>query len=778
MPLPITPNRDSTVASVASPVRDVARCPHCGTPVEGSDDEYCCGGCRLAATIIRDAGLDRYYREREEFAPRPQPLPGGWDTIPVTIHPDGTAEARLMVDGFRCASCVWLTENLLQRAPGVAEASVSYATGRATLRWYPEKTDLGSLAGRIAALGYHPRLLGEESAPDRGLVLRLGVATFAALNIMLMSVAVYAGWITPMAPRFLALFQWASLVLATPVVLWCAEPFYRGAIQGLRHGALHMDLPIAMAVVVLYVHGLVATLGTGEPYFDSLTMLVALLLAGRMLESRGRRRAAEAATSLAATMPATARRATGDRVETVPADQLEPGDIIEIGAGEQVPADGVVVAGEGLVAMALVTGEADPIPLSVGRQVVGGTFLESGAITVRVEAVGAETVVSGMAEELRTAAERPVRPSSGDRIAPWFTAATITVATATFMGWWWVADVNQALTTAVAVLVVACPCALALSRPLASAAGLGAAARRGLLLRSADALLELNAVDTVAFDKTGTVTHGAFEVIEAKAEVLRIAAGLERFSHHPIARAIIAETIARGIPLPRGEEVAETSGVGITGLVDGRRWWLRAGESGEVLLCGDDGPVGSIRLGDIVREDSLDAVRGLERLGKSVTLLSGDHRRVGQRIGVEAGIDDVVAPLGPAGKADWIASQQAAGHHVLFGGDGLNDGPALARADVGVAMGTGAASSVLVADGVISVASIGPVVAGFHAALAARRAIRVNVIRSILYNISAVAAAAVGLINPLVAAVLMPLSSGMVIWESARVERRVVRALR
>lgn len=683
-----------------------------------------------------------------------------------------------MVDGFRCASCVWLTENFLQRAPGVAEATVSYATGRATVRWRPEETDLGSLAGHIASLGYSPRLLGEESVPDRGLVLRLGVAAFAALNIMLMSVAVYAGWVSPMAPRFLALFHWASLVLATPVAVWCAEPFYRGAVQGIRHRALHMDLPIAMAVVVLYLHGLVTTLGTGEPYFDSLTMLVALLLAGRMLESRGRRRAAEAATSLAATIPATARRARGDRVDTVSADQLQPGDMIEIGAGEPVPADGVVIAGEGLVAMALVTGEADPVRLTPGHAVVGGTILESGAVTVRVEAAGAETVVSGMAEELKAAAARPVGTSSTDRIAPWFTAATITVATVTFIVWWLAVGVNQALTTAVAVLVVACPCALALSRPLASAAGLGAAARRGLLLRSADVLLNLNDVDTVALDKTGTVTQGALEVIEANDEVLRIAAGLERFSQHPIARAIVTETVARGIPLPRGEDVSETSGTGIAGVVDGRRWRLQSGAAGEVILAADDESMESIRLGDSIREDSLEAVRALERLGKSVTLLSGDHRRVGQRIGSAAGIDTVVAPLGPAAKADWVARQQAAGRNVLFGGDGLNDGPALARADVGVAMGTGAASSVLVADGVISVASIGPIVAGFQAALGTQRAIRVNQVRSIMYNISAVGAAAVGLINPLVAAILMPLSSGMVIWESARVERRVGRALR
>jgi len=707
-------------------------------------------------------------------------LPGGWDTVPTTRHADGTCEARLIVDGLRCASCVWLTERLLQSTPGVAEAMVSYATGRAVVRWHPEQTDLTRLAGRIASLGYRPRLLGEEAVPDRSLLLRLGVATFAALNIMLMSVALYAGWMDSMAPRFVALFHWASLVLATPVALWCAEPFFRGAVRGLRHRSLHMDLPIALTVAVLNLHGLVATVTGGDPYFDSLAMLVALLLAGRILEGRGRRRTAEAAVSLAASVPATARRVRGTALDTVPADQLDPGDVVVVAAGEELPADGVVLDGAGLVRMALVTGEAEPVTVGPGTRVVAGTVMEAGSLSLRVEAAGRDTVVQGMVAELENAAERPVRASSTDRIAPWFTAGTLGIAAATFGGWWLAADLSAGILAAVAVLVVACPCALALSRPLAAAAGLGAAARRGILFRSADALLDLDSIDLVALDKTGTVTRGEYQVVRADDSDLRIAAGLERFSSHPVARAVVEETAARGIPLPRGRDVVEEPGAGIRGIVDGRRWWLGAGAAGELELREEGsagvGHRGPIALGDRVREDSAAVVAALGAAGFGVVLLSGDHPAVARRVGAAAGIDSIEAPLAPGSKARWIRGRQERGHQILFAGDGINDGPALAQADVAVAMGTGAAASVLAADAVISVPSLAPLLAGLRASQAARRAIRANQIRSIGYNVLAVAGAAAGLINPLVAALLMPLSSAVVIGESARVERVVSRA--
>ncbi len=724
----------------------------------------------MAAAIIRDAGLERYYEVRSEFAPRPGPSRQGWSSVPVDTLPDGTAEVRLVVDGLRCASCVWVTEHLLQATPGVEEATVSYATGRASLRWDPARVDLDVLAGKIAALGYRPRLLGEEGRPDRGLTIRLGVAVFAALNIMMLTVPLYLGWITSLEPRYEALFRWASLLLATPVALWCAEPFFSGAFQGIRNRVLHMDLPIAIAISVLYVHGLIATFVGADTYLDSLAMLVALLLAGRMLEGRSRRRAAEAAISLAASVPATVRRRTGIGVETVPASALEAGDRIDVGAGEDFAADGIVEEGTGVVRMALITGEAEPVAVEVGSEVVAGSELVDGTLTIRVERVGSETTVQRMAAELRTAADRPVRLTSTDRIAPWFTGATLLVAMLTAGGWLLAGDGSTALSATVAVLVVACPCALALSRPLAAAAGLGAAARRGLMFRSADGLLELDEVETVALDKTGTVTRGELTVISAADETLRLASGLERFSMHPIARAIVSEAVARGIPLPEGREVREVPGRGISGRVDGTEWTLMSGGPGEVVLSGMGGELGRIVLGDVVRPDSAAAVGLLIDRGLEVVLLSGDHAEVASRIARQAGIGETEARVDPAAKADWIRARQAAGTRVAFAGDGLNDGPALAAADVGIAMGTGAASSVLVADGVISNWSLMPLVAGFRAAASASRAIRWNQVRSIGYNIVAVSAAAAGLINPLIAAVLMPASSAMVIWGASRVE--------
>lgn len=753
--------------------------------MEGPADSFCCRGCELAAAIIRGAGLERYYAEREAYAPRPEALTGSWSQVPVATGPDGRCEVRLAIDGLRCASCVWVTEKVLERTPGVVAAMVSYATGRATLRWDPAQTDLPALARRIALLGYSPRPLGEDSTPDRGLMLRMGLAAMATLAIMGLYEGLYAGWwYGSMDPRFAALFRWVSLVIATPVALWCAEPFFAGAWSGLRHRVLHMDLPIALGVAILYVHGAATTVLGQDGYLDSLAMLVALLLAGRVLESRGRRRAAEAASALAGTVPRTARRVVTapdgetERIEPVAVAQLRPNDRLDVGAGEEFAADGVIVQGSGQVRMALVTGEAAPVLVGPGDRVVAGALLLDGALTVAVEAVGQDTVVQRMAAELQAAQDRGLSPSSTDRIAPWFTAATLVVAGLTFLGWWAAQGVGAGVSRTVAVLVVACPCALALAQPLAAAAGLGAAARRGLLLRSADGLLRLGRVAVAGLDKTGTVTSGTMVVTNAGDAALRIAAGLERYSGHPIARAITAEAARRGIPLPQPTEVTETAGAGITGRIDGIRWSLESGGAGVVeLRTGLRGtPVADIHLGDAIRPDTRTAVAELAALGLSPTLLTGDHEDVARRIADEAGIRGVVARITPADKAIWIRARQAEGQQVLFAGDGLNDGPALAAADVGIAMATGAASSVLVADGIASTGSLQPVVAGIRAARAAERAIHRSQAQSIIYNLVSVAAAAAGLVNPLVAAVLMPLSSITVVWNAARVEHAVRRA--
>jgi len=753
-----------------------AACLHCGAAVEGAD--YCCDGCEMAAAIIQGAGLERYYTERESPGNRPTANTERWEATPREVLPDGSAQAWIQVDGLRCGSCVWVTEKVLEQTDGVVEACVSYATGRAELRWDPELTDLATITRRVSALGYEPRPLdntGDAAGFDRGLLVRLGLAAFVASNVMGLAIGLYLGWFSGMDERYAALFRWAILALATPAALWCAEPFYRGAIGGLRHGVLHMDLPISIGVVILYGHGVIATMNGQDAYLDSLTMLVALLLAGRVVEQRGRRRAADAARSLAARAPRTARRVVGDRLETVPAEALQPGDRLALASGEEAAADGRVVSGAGALRRTLLTGESEPEHLSEGGAVIAGAVLEEGALEFIVEAVGDDTLLARMAEGLARAQARPPTPALADKVAPWFTGVVLSLALLGYLGWRYAAGPEVALEVAIAVLVVACPCALALSTPLSVAAGLGAAARRGLLLKSGDALLRMASIDRVVLDKTGTLTGGVPEVIAADDATLRVAASLERSSIHPIARAIVGEAIRRGIPIAAGQEARETPGVGMTGVVDGRPWALRRGGPGEVVLLDTqrDCVVGHILLADRLRPDAARSVATLSAMGLSPSLLTGDHPEVAARIGAAAGLDRVEAGVDPEGKAARVEAMRADGERVLFVGDGLNDGLALSAADVGVAMGAGAASSVLVSDGVITTESLAPLIAGLRAARAAELAVARNLRRSLLYNGFAVTAALAGLVNPLVAALLMPLSSALVLWGASRVEAAV-----
>ena len=362
-------------------------------------------------------------------------------------------------------------------------------------------------------------------------------------------------------------------------------------------------------------------------------MLVTLLLAGRVLESGGRRRSAEAATSLAATVPMTARRVTPTSLEVVASADLRPGDLVDIGAGEEIPADGHVVGGAGRVQRALLTGESEPVAAAPGDEVWAGTVLTEGAMRVEVSVPSGETMVQRMADELRRAADRGVKAGAVDRIAPWFTAATLFVAAATGTVWFLVAGPGVAVTTTVAVLVVACPCALALARPLSAAAGLGAAARRGVLFRSGDAVLAAADIDIVALDKTGTVTEGSSEVVRASDGSLRIAAGLERFSRHPLASAIVREAIRRGLALPAATNVHEQPGTGIEGDIDGTRWRIRAGRPGALVLERVEGAEAwEIEYGDRLRSGSPHAIDELESLGADVVILTGDRYEPTSRV--------------------------------------------------------------------------------------------------------------------------------------------------
>jgi len=747
-----------------------ARCRHCGVSVEGSD--FCCPGCETAYEIVRGAGLERWYDERQAAPDRPRPVTADWRGLPTTERSDGAQEVQLCIDGLHCASCVWLVEKVLEQTDGVEEAHVSYASGRAKVAWDPARISLEQVGARIAALGYQPRPAGDQGDGDRDVLVRLGVAAFCTANIMGMTAALYAGWLDGMAERYAQLFRWASLALSAPVALWSAEPFYRGAWGALRHRLLHMDLPISVAILALFTHAIASTVLHLDSYVDSLGMLVTLLLAGRVVEARGRRAAGDAAAAIAAQLPSTARRLDGDQVATVAASDLRPGDRVVVGLGEEVPADGTVVEGQADLRMALLTGEAEPVQVQAGRPVIAGAPVVSGSVVVRVDAVGEDMLGHRMAAQVQSSVDRGLATTPADRIAPAFIGATLVTAGAALVGWTWSAGLAQGLQVMVAVLVVACPCALGLSYPVSVSAGLAALARRGLVLSSGDALLRLAEVDCIALDKTGTVTSGVPKVVSADDHVLRIAAALERGSSHPVARAILDEASRRGIPVGAATDVREHPGVGIDGQMGGVHWTLRRGGPGELILSGSDGLVGWIRLRDVHRDDAPRHLRALSQQG-ALTLLTGDQPEVAQRIADGVGIADVVARATPDDKARWIRRRREEGRKVLFVGDGLNDGPALAEAHVSLAMRGGSASSILVADGIISDDTLAPVVAALRTSEVVHQTVYDNMLRSLVYNVAAVTMAVAGLIDPLVAAILMPLSSAMVLWGASRVEKRV-----
>ncbi len=744
-----------------------APCPHCGTPTESGG--FCCTGCEVASALLKDAGLERYYAERQ----RPAPRPGDIGPINLeVIENAGLSEVRFHVDGLTCASCVWVAERLLSQAPGVESAFVSYGSGNATVKFRGNAADVARVVEPLQTVGWKVRAVGAPPATDRSWLYRVGFSAFAASNIMLISASLYAGWWGGMAAEWVSFFSWWSLILATPVATWAALPFYRTAWAGLRTGRLHVDVPVSLGVLIMYAHGLWAALVHREGYLDSMAMLVALLLGARALEQSGRRRAAEAARTLGALAPQSARRLRGAAVEEVAASALRLGDEVIVAHGQEVPADGVVIDGHADVQMALLTGESVPRPCAVGDEVVAGAVVGEGNLVVRVTRVGEDTLLGRMARRLAEALDRPIAPTLADRVAPTFTALTLVAAGGAALGWGLYSGADAALEATIAVLVVACPCALALASPLSSSAALGAAARGGLLIRSGDVLRTLADVDPVVFDKTGTLTEGVPAVVEADDAVLRIAAGMERQSRHPIARAILDEAARRGIPLPSPRAVVERPGVGLVGEVDGIRYTLGRGAPGCVDLRAGDVLVGTIRLADRVRADAHATVRALQAAGLRVALLSGDDPVVVAKIAAEVGIAEANGGLTPEAKAEALSALRSAGRRVLFVGDGVNDGPAIAAADVGVAMGAGAAATVQVADAVQVGDGLAPLVHGLDLARATQATIRAASIRSIVYNASAVSVAAAGLMNPLIAALLMPVSSSLVVGAALRLGAR------
>jgi len=802
-------------------------CDHCGLPapdavavtatVTGRERRFCCPGCRAVCSAIHAAGLDGFYARTptdRPLAPPPAPAedPAIFDLADVqaefvTRH-GRLLEADLLVEGIHCAACVWLIERHLGHLAGVAMAQVNLAARRLQVRWDPDRVALSRILEALASIGYAAlpydpdAVEGRLQRTQRRQLYRLAVAGFAMMNLLWISIALYTG---ADQGEHRDLLHWAGWTLATPTLLYAGWPFLRGAWSGLRHGYPGMDLPIALGAVATYAYSTWVMLAGGPEagvYFDTVVNFLFVILVGRHLEGLSRQRAMASTHRLLQLQPrvATLLEAGGERQVSV--RSLRAGAWVLVRPGAQVPVDGTIAEGETAVDESLLSGESEARPRGPGERLFAGTQNLDGAVTLIVEQTLADTALGRIARLVETAqgCRAPVQLLA-DRIVPWFVVVTLGLAALTFVAWFG-RGVEFALMASVAVLIVTCPCAFGMATPMAMAVAAGSGARRGLLVKSGVALEALAAADHVVFDKTGTLTEGRQEVVDCHwfgvdpAAALAAVAALERRSEHGIGAAIVAHAAAAGAVGSRPvAQFRARPGRGVAGTVDGRAWavgspaWVAAegavADAGlvaardaheargrtVVVVSAGGRAVGLIALADRLRPDAAAVVAALRRAGVGMTLLSGDRQRVAAAVAAEVGLETVVAGVLPEDKAQVIADLQAAGRRVVMVGDGVNDAPALARADVGIALGSGTDVSVECAGIVLGRDRLGQLLEARRLARATLRTVRQNIALSIAYNLLMVPLAMLGLVTPLLAAVTMPLSSLAVIGNAARLGR-------
>jgi Cu2+-exporting ATPase len=809
-------------------------CDHCSLPIaetqavfdemNGQKKVFCCTGCREVFRFISGEGLSDFYDRRETSW-----TPGPPDEKPVELSAfsdnlktfGDQTEIDIMIDGIRCASCIWLIEKILLRTDGVTYARVNYATHKAKIRW-GGTTDIVNILTRLKSIGYSPRPLAVEAyeeemkAQQRELLVRFGTAAFFSMQLMLYSVALYAGYFQGIGEKTRLTFQLISLGLATPILFYSGTPFIRGAARGLRNFSFTMDLLIVTGAGSAYFYSVYQIISGGEVYFDTAAMIITLILLGRYIETGAKGRASEVVTRLLSLNPKEAvvvrgqgQGAGGREFVTVPVASIQAGDLVQIKPGERIPLDGTVSDGESEVDESMLTGESKPVSKMPGSDVFSGTQNLYGSLIFNVKQTGENTVLSHIIRTVENAQARraPVQ-AIADRVVGYFVPAVILLSCGTFIFWITYGRLlTPALMNAVSVLVIACPCALGLATPLAVLIGTTKSASRGILIKGGDIIERAKDIDTVVLDKTGTITvgrpHLAFYagIGIPDDEALRLSSSLERHSEHSIARAIV-NTGSSPASIPVSEFTAHP-GKGISGTMNGKRvlvgsrafiesespmddlenaagggltartkQWESSGST-VVYLAYDGKPSGIFVISDEIRGDAGKSVLDMQKTGYDVMMITGDVPETALAVAEEAGLgrDSVMARKSPVEKAEAIQKMQRQGKVVLMVGDGINDAPALVQADVGMAMGRATDIALESADIVLMRGSLGLVRDSLRLSRKICRIIRQNLFWAFAYNIVALPLAVMGLLHPIVAALSMTFSSLSVVGNSMRLRR-------
>lgn len=704
----------------------------------------------------------------------------------------GLAQLELAVRGMRCAGCMSKVENGVRQLPGVTQARVNLSSAKLHVSWQEGATTAEQIVARVNALGFEAfphdpaAMLQQDDAEGRFLMKCLAVAAFGASNVMFLSICVWAGFDEEMGEATRSLFHWLSAVIAIPTALYAGRPFFRSALASLARGAANMDVPITLGILLalgLSLH--TALQGGRHAYFDAAVSLPFLLLIGRYLDHVLRRKARGAALDLAAMQTVTATRIGADgRTEPVAAGDIRPGDRLLLAAGERVPVDCIIDSGTADVDVSLVTGESQPVGVAAGASVKAGTLNLNGVLHLTAEKRVQDSLVADLARLLEAGQQNRSRyVQLANRAARLYVPTVHGAALLVFVGGLAAGlGAEAALTNAITLLIITCPCALGLAVPAVQIVATSRLFRAGLLVKSGDALERLAEADVAVFDKTGTLTHGRptltnFSTLAAGH--LALAAQLARASKHPLSRALAAaagpgpvaagvrEVPGEGLEARVGDDLVRLGRAAFAGAVDtddteGSVLWLRVGM---------DTPV-ALRFRDMLREDARDCVQALGALGIGVEMLSGDRDRPAATVAQALGLATWKAGVGPGEKTAHLERHGEAGHRTLMVGDGLNDAAALALAHVSVSPGTAVQASQNAADMILQGDRLMPIAEAVRVARQARRLVLQNFAFAALYNACAVPLAALGLVTPLIAALAMSGSSLVVMLNALRLARR------